>query len=111
MSEHSPGGSARLDEPTVIDLLLVTSELVTNALVHGGGVTRFEATVVPDGARLTVCDRSEALPGSAHGRSGFPRPHLGGGYGWPLIIRLAREITVTRLPGGGKAVRALVPTG
>ncbi|MFE9664135.1 ATP-binding protein [Streptomyces sp. NPDC005955] len=110
---HAPGarpdGPAVLDEPAVIDLLLVTSELVTNALTHGGGVTSFEAAVVPDGVRLTVCDRSEALP-AARGRGGFPRPHLGGGYGWPLIVRLAREISVTRLPEGGKAVRALVPT-
>ncbi|MFF2022077.1 ATP-binding protein [Streptomyces sp. NPDC058171] len=104
---HAPG--VRPDEPAVIDLLLVTSELVTNALTHGGGVTSFEAAVVPDGVRLTVSDRSEALP-AARGRGGFPRPHPGGGYGWPLIVRLAREISVTRLPEGGKAVRALVPT-
>ncbi|MFD5556436.1 ATP-binding protein [Streptomyces sp. NPDC127068] len=104
------GGPAVPDDPAVIDLLLVTSELVTNALTHGGGVTGFEATVVPDGVRLTVCDRSEVVP-AAHDRDGFPRPHLGGGYGWPLIVRLAREISVTRLPEGGKAVHALVPTG
>jgi hypothetical protein len=35
--------------------------------------------------------------------------HRGSGYGWPLIIRLARDITIERRPRGGKTISLLVP--
>ncbi|MEU6732802.1 ATP-binding protein [Streptomyces physcomitrii] len=87
------------------DALLVTSELVTNALVHGGGLTGFRAELVPGGLRLTAQDRSAELPRL---RS-EPRDLLPGGYGWPLIHRLAQEITLRLLPGGGKQISLFLP--
>nr|WP_249924634.1 hypothetical protein [Streptomyces californicus] len=46
----------------VADALLVTSELVTNAVRHGGGITGFAAELTDEGLRLTVMDASRELP-------------------------------------------------
>ncbi|MBK3629072.1 ATP-binding protein [Streptomyces sp. MBT49] len=96
-------------EEDVIDLLLVVSELVTNALRHGGGLAGFETTPVADGIRVSVHDHSDevpaAVPAPDPGRAG----HRVGGYGWPLVVRLAREIVIDRLPTGGKTISVLMP--
>ncbi|MER7161974.1 MULTISPECIES: ATP-binding protein [Streptomyces] len=73
------------------DALLIISELVTNAQRHGGGMTGFWARVTDDHFDVTVEDASPAhptLPGE--------RP-VGsvGGYGWPLVRRLATSVAVT----------------
>ncbi|MEE1930498.1 ATP-binding protein [Streptomyces sp. TRM 70351] len=104
--ERGPGGPA-VGETALADVLLVTSELVTNAIRHGGGLTRFAAEVTGGGLLLTVGDASDALPVSVPGREGFGA----GGYGWPLVHRLAADVSVTRLRTGGKRIRALVPLG
>ncbi|MFD7713408.1 ATP-binding protein [Streptomyces sp. NPDC059785] len=96
-------------EEAVIDLLLVVSEMVTNAIRHGEGLAGFHATLTDDGMRLAVRDNSEVIPVGVYGSGAVPRKHTGNGYGWPLIIRLAREIEVERCPGGGKTISVLVP--
>ncbi|SNX66261.1 anti-sigma regulatory factor (Ser/Thr protein kinase) [Streptomyces sp. TLI_55] len=96
-------------EEDVVDLLLVVSELVSNALRHGDGLAAFEATATHDGVRLTVHDHSDELPDVVHGSGALPLPGQGQGYGWPIIMRLARDIRMERLPGGGKAISVLVP--
>ncbi|MBG0857563.1 ATP-binding protein [Streptomyces spinoverrucosus] len=96
-------------EQDVIDLQLVVSELVSNAIRHGGGLAGFEAMPTPQGVRLAVQDHSTAVPAAAFGPGDLPRGHHGSGYGWPLIIRLARDIGVERRPEGGKTIRVLVP--
>jgi hypothetical protein len=71
------------------DVVLVVSELVANALVHGHGspVLRLRATAEPDGqapagVRVEVADDSRVLP--------EPRgPGAGGGWGLKLVERLA----------------------
>ncbi|MEU5236085.1 ATP-binding protein [Streptomyces lydicus] len=78
-------------EVALTDALLVISELVTNAQRHGGGMTGFRARVTDDHFDVTVEDASPAhptLPGE--------RP-VGsvGGYGWPLVRRLATSVAVT----------------
>ncbi|WP_190176574.1 ATP-binding protein [Streptomyces naganishii] len=103
----SPLRTAR--EEDVVDLLLVVSELVTNAIRHGQGLAGFDAAVDGDGVRVVVRDRSDVVPRGALGSGELPRGHHGSGYGWPLIVRLAREIAVDRLDGGGKSVSVLVP--
>ncbi|MEU3062683.1 ATP-binding protein [Streptomyces subrutilus] len=78
---------------TVTDALLVTSELVTNAIRHGGGLAAFHAEVHDGALRVVVADRTPELPAS---RSGDPAlGHQIGGYGWPLIRSIADEVTVT----------------
>jgi anti-sigma regulatory factor (Ser/Thr protein kinase) len=96
-------------ERAVTDLLLVTSELVSNALRHGGGLLAFEATATREGVRLSVHDHSADIPLAAYGSGALPDRHEGGGYGWPLIIKLTRDIAIERCAYGGKIVSVLVP--
>ncbi|GHH93463.1 ATP-binding protein [Streptomyces capillispiralis] len=93
----------------MIDLSLVVSELVTNAIRHGAGLAGFDARTTDEGVRIAVHDHSDVIPEAAGGTGALPAPHRGSGYGWPLVIRLAREIDVRRRPGGGKTVSVLVP--
>ncbi|WP_428933875.1 ATP-binding protein [Streptomyces sp. ACT015] len=102
---NTPSRTARDED--VIDLLLVVSELVTNAIRHGGGLAGFEVEVADAGVRLLVHDHSEAAPRSSAGAA--PPGHRVSGYGWPLVLRLAVEVAVERRPGGGKTIDVLVP--
>jgi anti-sigma regulatory factor (Ser/Thr protein kinase) len=96
------------DTDALSDALLVASELTTNAILHGGGVTDFQVDVDDPGVRVSVSDRSDALPVIAprtdpHGRMRH------GGHGWPIVCRLARDVRVSDLPSGGKCITAVVP--
>ncbi|WNI14461.1 ATP-binding protein [Actinacidiphila sp. ITFR-21] len=94
-----PDGGLPLEDRVVTDVLLVTSELVTNAIRHGGGVTGFAATVEDGFVCLVVSDASSARPTRSPAEPGRP-----GGYGWPLVCLVADEVTVTPHPGGGKSI-------
>ncbi|MGJ5749319.1 anti-sigma regulatory factor (Ser/Thr protein kinase) [Streptomyces puniciscabiei] len=96
------------DAAAMEDALLVTSELTTNAILHGGGITGFDVDVDSGGVRVSVSDRSDELPvvappGDDRGRT---RP---GGRGWPIVCRLSRDVRVAQLPCGGKRITAVVP--
>ncbi|GAA1350634.1 ATP-binding protein [Streptomyces beijiangensis] len=83
-------------------VVLVVSELVTNALLHGGGTCTLELTAQPDSIEVAVYDPSPQVP---HMRT----PDLNdgtGGFGWPMVNRLARATAVTRRAAGGKTVSA-----
>lgn len=103
--------AAQPNDQAVTDLLLVTSELVSNAIRHGGGLVAFAATPTREGVRLHVHDRSAEIPSTAFGPGALPAGDTVGGYGWPLIITLARDIAIERCPDGGKIVTVLVPLG
>ncbi|MFJ3755149.1 ATP-binding protein [Streptomyces sp. NPDC090080] len=89
------------------DALLVTSELTTNAIVHGGGITGFDVDVEGCALRVSVSDRSDALPVTERipGEADDDRP---GGRGWPIVCRLARDVEVAGLPRGGKRITAVL---
>ncbi|MFD4715969.1 ATP-binding protein, partial [Streptomyces sp. NPDC058430] len=90
----------------VADALLVTSELVTNAFRHGGGLTRFTVELTDEGLCIAVGDASTRTPvlpdedGVGEGRIG--------GYGWLLVRRLATCVSIT-CHQGGKNITAFVP--
>jgi anti-sigma regulatory factor (Ser/Thr protein kinase) len=109
VEEHWRAPSGPASETAVTDLLLVVSELVTNAIRHGRGLAGFQVTLLPEGVRLSVRDYSDTVPSAAYGPGTLPHAHEGSGYGWPLIIRLAREIHIERRREGGKTVSVLVP--
>ncbi len=88
----------------VADALLITSELVTNAIRHGGGVAGFSARITEEGLRITVDDSVPDFP-VLREQTGA---QLGeGGYGWQLVRRLASEVSVTA-HGEGKRVVVVV---
>ncbi|MFJ7270420.1 ATP-binding protein [Streptomyces sp. NPDC099050] len=91
----------RPDSVPATDALLITSELVTNAIRHGGGITRFHAAIIDDALHLAVSDASPDHPWSHPAPYGSP-----GGYGWPLVQLLAERVDITPLPGGGKTITA-----
>ncbi|MEU0137564.1 ATP-binding protein [Streptomyces sp. NPDC006296] len=90
-------------DPDLADtLVLVVSELVTNALRHGGGRFTLRLSAGPGTVTAAVSDPSPVRP---HGRT----PDLDGatgGFGWHMVRRLSQALTVTPGPGAGKTVRA-----
>ncbi|MFD3549176.1 ATP-binding protein [Streptomyces sp. NPDC058655] len=91
-----------LDSVIAADALMVTTELVTNATRHGGGITLFRTDITGDALHVSVGDASTRTPTARRSDPGQP-----GGYGWPLIQRLAEHIDVTLHPGG-KTIRAVL---
>ncbi|MFE9890706.1 ATP-binding protein [Streptomyces scopuliridis] len=86
-------------------VVLVVSELVTNALRHGGGTFNLHLTAHPDTVEVAVDDAGPRAP-----RMRTPDLNGGtGGFGWPMVNRLARATAVTRRPDGSKTVSALLP--
>jgi len=60
VSERCRATHTPCDAQALSDALLVTSELTTNAILHGGGITDFDVTVEGRGVRVSVSDRSTA---------------------------------------------------
>jgi anti-sigma regulatory factor (Ser/Thr protein kinase) len=91
---------------TVDRVLLVVSELVTNAHRHAGGLSAFRLSGRAGNLHVQVTDPSPVLPYArpAGTDTGFER----GGFGWSLVQHLASEVTVHREPGGGKTIDALI---
>ncbi|MET4921726.1 ATP-binding protein [Streptomyces sp. PSRA5] len=93
-----------LDDIVLADVLLVTSELVANALRHGGGITGFVAEPAHGGLRIMVADASDQPPVTV---TRHPGEHAVGGYGWLLVCRLAETVAVT-VTSSGKRIEALL---
>ncbi|MCY0953325.1 ATP-binding protein [Streptomyces sp. H27-S2] len=101
-----PETSGPPGEDVLSDALLVTSELATNAIRHGGGIVGFSASVSSDGLLLAVADASGDHPVTLVRPPGtFPV----GGFGWPLICRLARSVRILPAQPVGKRIEVLVP--
>jgi anti-sigma regulatory factor (Ser/Thr protein kinase) len=86
-------------------VVLVVSELVTNALRHGGGAYTLRLTAHPNVIEIAVDDPSSQAP-----RKRTPDLNGGtGGFGWGMVEDLAHSTNVTRRASGGKTVSALIP--
>ncbi len=85
------------------DLLLVVSELVTNAVVHGAEPIRITMVRAPERIRVEVTDG--AAGASPHGN---PRPPTDAetGRGLSVVTRLAVAWGWRASPGSGKTVWA-----
>lgn len=86
------------------NLVLVVSELVTNSLRHAGEVSSLQLRADRRSLRIVVKDPSPAQPQDRTpdltGRTG--------GFGWPMIQRLAERVTVRPRVGGGKTILAVL---
>lgn len=93
-------------DPTVADtLVLVVSELVTNAVRHGGGEYTLELSAGPGALTVAVTD-----PSPAHPRERTPDLNGGaGGFGWHMVRDLTTHLTITPGPGSGKTIRGSLP--
>ena len=83
------------------DAALVVTELVTNALLHGGPPVRLRLSEVPDGVRLEVADQGAELPVAVR-RSSVAMT----GRGLALVDALSRSWGVEPDAQGGKVVWA-----
>ncbi|MER5299267.1 ATP-binding protein [Streptomyces lasiicapitis] len=91
------------DEKQRDAVLLVVSELVTNALRHGCGVTGFRLSHHARGLTVSVRDAGSLAP-----RTRPLDPERPGGFGLHLVRCLTEGVDVEWRPGG-KSVRATVP--
>jgi anti-sigma regulatory factor (Ser/Thr protein kinase) len=87
------------------DLLVVVSELVTNAVVHGA--EPIVVTVVRDGQRVRVEVTDGATDASPHNHRAAPDAETGRGLS--VVTRLAVAWGWRASPGRGKTVWAEVP--
>ncbi|WP_410090546.1 ATP-binding protein [Streptomyces sp. OR43] len=96
-----PAPSAR----TVQNLLLLSSELVTNAIQHAGAVTALSFKADSRSLHVRVAD-----PSPAHPQSRVPdMSGRTGGFGWPMVLRLAHRVTIRPLGREGKIILAVLP--
>ncbi|ALO91845.1 Regulator protein [Streptomyces hygroscopicus subsp. limoneus] len=87
------------------ELLLMVSELVTNADLHSDGPYILELEGTAASVAVSVYDSSTALPRR------YPKdPKRVGRHGLEIVHALASEVTVERVPVG-KRVRAVFPLG
>ncbi len=91
-----------LGERLLGDVLLVVSELVSNAVRHAGGVTGFRVWDLPDSVMVEVSDASALHPRTPGTPAGVP-----GGFGWMLVNQIAARTEVSYGPGG-KTVTAFL---
>ncbi|MFF1961737.1 ATP-binding protein [Streptomyces sp. NPDC058220] len=90
------------DSDTAESLVLVVSELVTNALRHGGGRYTLVLSAGADLVHVAVSDPSPTPP-----RERAPDLNGGsGGFGWHMVRRLSHRLAITPGPGPGKTVHA-----
>ncbi len=80
------------------DVLLVVSELVSNAVRHAPGPFVLELGLVPGGIEIAVRDTSSRPPRSR-------TPDRTGGRGWSIVQTLARRVRVVPRHDG-KSVHA-----
>lgn len=93
---------ATIDAPAEDKVLLVVSELVTNADRHSNGPYILDLEGTDDAVTVCVYDSSSALPRR------YPKdPERVGRHGLEIVHALAAEVGVERVPVG-KRVRALL---
>lgn len=92
------------------DVMLVASELVTNAVRHSGArdgdVLKIEVHFGPDRVRLAVCDPGASQTLARPGPGGMPF----GGLGLRLVSELAEHWGAERRPSGRQLVWAEIAT-
>jgi len=91
---------AAVGEDTLDTVLLLTSELVTNAVLHGEGQAVLDGHVDPQRVRVTITDDSPRPPKVRHTEGQLTE----GGRGMLLVEELATRWGVDATGAGGKTV-------
>ncbi|WP_242442238.1 ATP-binding protein [Streptomyces sp. CB02460] len=85
---------------TIQDLLLLVSELVTNALRHAGALTGLAFGADEETLYVQVTDPSPDRP-----QQRTPDLRGGtGGFGWPLVLRLSKKTDIRDHQPRGKVI-------
>lgn len=92
---------------TVDDALLVTSELFTNAVLHGSGQIDVYVTLAPEALRIAVVDDGRRTPETWPERV----PAAVGGRGLAIVDTLASTWGNNLDPSGRTRVWAEMPRG
>ena len=95
-----------VSEPLLADALLIASELVTNAVLHGGTVARLDVRADDRSVTISVTDRAPALPEVRD-----PGPSATSGRGLRIVEALSVNWGVEPRPQDGKAVWAELVDG
>ncbi|MEY9878418.1 hypothetical protein ABH931_007945 [Streptacidiphilus sp. MAP12-33] len=83
-------------QEAVEDVLLVVSELVSNAVVHGGGAVELVLDIDPTRLVVGVSDLSHVRPAARESED----PARPGGHGLLVVRRLSARWGTTPLPDG-----------
>ncbi len=96
-----------VDRQTLDEATLVVSELVTNALIHGGGAPNVRMTLTSDAVMIAVADEAD-IGEVDEMRPGVGFPSEVGGLGLFVVERLALSWGVVPRHHG-KTVWAILP--
>lgn len=102
LGELEDNSVVTVPERTADDVLLVVSELVTNAERHDGGPRLVDLSCTRDRVEVAVWDTSSALPVRMP-----PNPARIGGHGVEIAARLCSRLDAEPV-AGGKCVRARI---
>jgi len=92
------------DELVRYDVALVTSELVTNAIRHGGDKVTMHVAIDHDTVTVAVEDRADVMPLTLH----VADPLAESGRGLAIVAAVADDWGVEPLKSGGKKVWARI---
>ncbi|MEU8776544.1 ATP-binding protein [Streptomyces sp. NPDC048606] len=90
----------------VDDLVLIVSELVTNAVVHAQGPYALIVSLEAGRAGIAVSDGSADLP-EHQARTGGGRQVASGGRGLEIVQALGADLFVSRSAGGKQVIAVL----
>jgi anti-sigma regulatory factor (Ser/Thr protein kinase) len=79
------GHTPSLDSQQRRDAVLMVSELVTNAVLHGVGAISLRVDAEADTVRIEVADEGNAAPAPS------PEPNAYGGWGLRIVEQLADD--------------------
>ncbi|WP_037808407.1 ATP-binding protein [Streptomyces sp. NRRL F-2580] len=94
-----PAGPASADI-----VLLVVSELVSNAIRHTDGPCTLHLALQGESVDVRVTDTSPHPP-----EPRAPHTEGTGGWGWLLVDQLTTNVHIEPAPGGGKTICARIP--
>ncbi len=92
----------------VNDLVLVVSELVSNAIRHGGGGGRLRLSATADAVHVEVSDEGPGFPRQHHLPRQRPEPTVSGGRGLWLVLTFADELRLHAGARGGAIATAIL---